>query len=79
MISLLTSRAVGILVALIVCVVLVWWGLTTVYQQGYDARIADEARAIKEKVDASNRADDAARRCSADPACRLRVDPYRRD
>ena len=43
------------------------------------AGIADEARVAQEKLDATNRANDAARKCAADPACRLQNDGYRRD
>lgn len=49
------------------------------YDRGYGARVAEEAAVIKERTDAATRADDDARRCAADPGCRLQDDGYRRD
>lgn len=49
------------------------------YDRGYAARVAEESTATKERTDAANRADDTARRCAADPGCRLQNDGYRRD
>lgn len=49
------------------------------YDRGYAARVAEEATIIRERTDAANRADDDARRCAADPACRLSNDGWRRD
>lgn len=46
---------------------------------GYAKHVSEIALIAKEKTDAANRADDAARRCSADPACSLSNDGYRRD
>lgn len=45
-------------------------------EAGFEAR---EARHLKEQTNAANAADDAARRCAGDPACRLSDDGYRRD
>lgn len=64
--------AIGILAA-------VWWIDGTAYDRGYNSRVAEEAALIQEKSNAANRADDAARRCAADPTCRLSDDIYRRD
>ncbi|MEW6256844.1 MAG: hypothetical protein AB1592_12890 [Pseudomonadota bacterium] len=41
--------------------------------------LARQARAIEEKTNAATDADDDARRCALDPACRLRDDGWRRD
>ncbi|CAH1661572.1 conserved hypothetical protein [Hyphomicrobiales bacterium] len=49
------------------------------YDRGYAARVTEETTATKERTNAANRADDAARRCAADPGCRLQNDGYRRD
>lgn len=46
---------------------------------GYDKHVVEVTLIAKEKTDAANLADDAARRCAADPACSLSNDGYRRD
>ena len=46
---------------------------------GYASYAASVAQQLKEKSDAVNQADDLARRCAADPECRVRDDGYRRD
>lgn len=46
---------------------------------GYAKHVAEITILAKENTDAANRADDAARRCSADPTCSLSNDGYRRD
>lgn len=49
-----------------------------IYAEGYAACLADAASIAREKTDAANKADDAARRCFNDPACRLSDDGFER-
>lgn len=52
---------------------------SAIHKAGYNAATATVATQEKERTNAANRADDAARRCAVDPDCRLRDDGLRRD
>jgi len=69
--------AAGIAALLIIAAC--WRIHDAIWQAGYDARTAQAAAEVQRKLHDANLADDASRRCAADPACRLSNDGYRRD
>lgn len=57
-----------------------WWRVdASAYHRGYAARVTEEVAADARRMNDATHADDDARRCAADPDCRLRRDPYQRD
>lgn len=49
------------------------------YKEGRAAVIAEQAKEAQRRDDNAKAADDDARKCAADPTCRLRDDGWRRD
>lgn len=75
----MTPRLIGLGLALAGLVLAAWRIDAAAYGRGYKTRVAEEAALSQEKIHDANRADDGARRCALDPACRLRNDGWRRD
>lgn len=48
------------------------------YKRGYETRVAEEAAEAKKRVEDATKADENARRCAADPECRMRSDEWER-
>lgn len=55
------------------------WEVSRAWHAGRAALVAEQAEEAKKRGSDAQKADDAARRCSADPACRLQDDGHRRD
>lgn len=73
-----TTLGRAFIIAGLLGVALGWYTVHTRNQ----ALLAERARVQAEeqaRVDKANKADDAARRCAADPRCRLLNDGFRRD
>ncbi len=68
--------AVGLVLA---AGLVVWRANDAAYDRGRADVIAEQVQAERERTNDANAADDAARRCAADPTCRLQSDGYRRD
>lgn len=70
-------------VAVLVGLGIGWLYLTNIkskaYNQGYEAAISEMKKKEEKRVTNATKADDAAKRCSNDPRCRVQNDGYRRD
>lgn len=78
--ALLANWRLALGVAAVIGLGLAAWRIDSrAYERGRTSALAEQAAVIRERTDAANRADDAARRCAGDPACRLQDDGYRRD
>jgi hypothetical protein len=69
----------AILALVAVCIVAAGSIALRIRADGYNSRVVEEVRATTKRSTNANRADDAARRCAADPDCRLSNDGFRRD
>jgi hypothetical protein len=49
------------------------------YKNGRNALLAEQARVVADKLKGAADEDEISRACSADPACRMRSDGFRRD
>lgn len=72
-------KAIGLVVGFLA--VLGWHQLQIhkAWRAGREALIAEQAEEAKRRNADAQNADAAARKCSADPACRLQDDGHRRD
>ena len=57
----------------------VWWIDSRGYERGKSAALIEQSAKDRRLTDEANRADADARRCAADPACRMQSDGWRRD
>lgn len=55
------------------------FGVRSVYLAGRNSLLAEQAAAAQRRLQDATKAEDAARKCFSDPACRMRNDPNRRD
>ena len=53
--------------------------INAAWRDGRNALIAEQAEEAKRRNADAQAADDASRKCSSDPACRLQDDGFRRD
>lgn len=72
-------KAIGIVVGLLALVAWHKIQVNQAWHAGRDALIAEQAEEAKRRNADAQAADAAARKCSADPACRLQDDGHRRD
>jgi len=68
--------AAGVLAALSLAA---WRINDMAYERGKASVVADQIQIERRLTDDANRADADARRCAADPACRMQNDGHRRD
>lgn len=72
-------RTVAALGAVAVLALLAWRINDLAYERGKADVLAERIQIERRLTDEANRADADARRCAADPACRLQSDGWRRD
>jgi len=68
--------ALGVIAAL---ALLAWRINDKAFDRGKASVVADQIQTERRLTDDANRADADARRCAADPACRMQNDGHRRD
>lgn len=75
------SRRAQLLPAVLVLagLLVLWQAYRTGHDIGEADALAHQRTDTDRRMTDAIRADDAARRCAADPACRVRPDQYRRD
>lgn len=72
-------RALAVAAGAIALVLAAWRWDAAAVRRGYEACRAEIIAAEERRTEDATDADEAARRCAADPECRMRRDPFRRD
>ncbi|MFD2678176.1 hypothetical protein [Camelimonas lactis] len=77
---LLANWRIGAAAGVLAALALAAWRINDMaYERGKASVVADQITKERRLTDDANRADADARRCAADPACRMQSDGWRRD